>query len=238
VRLFTEVTPELIREIAPDIVFAAIGPQREPSKIPGADRDHVFDGDGLRELLTGDGDTGAEKQLSIAGRLAVRIGRFTGVTSDPSKLRRASKIYMPVGKRVAIIGGGLVGAELAEFMAERGREVSVFEEGPVLAKEMSHPRRWRVLHDLRDAGVVLHAETEVTAIGADTLEFRSLGSETNVQSLPVDTVIIATGLVANPEGVEALRSAGVPLVVIGDANGTVYLDGAIEQGFMAAIDLG
>ena len=151
------------------------------------------------------------------------------ITQLDSRLGASNKV---------IIGGGLVGAELAEFMAERGREVSVFEEGPVLAKDMSHPRRWRVLHDLRDAGVVLHAETEVTAIGADTLEFRSLGSETNVQSLPVDTVIIATGLVANPEGVEALRSAGLPLVVIGDANGTAYLDGAIEQGFMAAIDLG
>lgn len=238
VRLSTEVTPELIREIAPDVVFAAIGPQREASKIPGADRNHVFDGDGLRELLTGEGDTGAEKQLSITGRLAVRIGRVSGVTGDPSKLRRASKLYMPVGKRVAIIGGGLVGAELAEFMAERGREVSVFEEGPVLAKEMSHPRRWRVLHDLREAGVALHAETEVTAIGEGTIEFRSKGSEADLQTLPADTVIIATGLVANPEGVEALRSAGVPLVVIGDANGTVYLDGAIEQGFMAAVELG
>jgi 2,4-dienoyl-CoA reductase (NADPH2) len=241
VRLSCEVTPALIREIAPDIVLAALGPQREQSKIPGADRDHVFDGDTLRELLTGEGSSGAEKQLSIAGRLAVRAGRLTGVTNDPSKLRQASKAYMPVGKRVAIIGGGLVGAELAEFMAERGREVSVFEEGPVFAKEMSHPRRWRVLHDLRQAGVGLYGETTVTGIGADSIEFRALASEASdaeTKTLPIDTVIIATGLVANPEGVERLRSAGVPLVVIGDANGVGYLDGAIEQGFMAGIDIG
>jgi 2,4-dienoyl-CoA reductase (NADPH2) len=238
VRFACDVTPGFVREMAPDIVLAAVGARRQKSEIPGADRDHVFDGDSLRELLTGDGSSGAEAQLSLTGRLAVRAGRLTGVTSDPSRLRHASKVYMPVGRRVAVIGGGLVGVELAEFMSQRGREVQLFEEGSVFAKEMAHPRRWRVLHDLRRAGVVLHGETRVLEIGADTIRFESIGPDSRSDSWPADTVIIATGLVANPEAVEALRGAGVPLVVIGDANGIGYLDGAIEQGFKAAIDLG
>ncbi len=123
-------------------------------------------------------------------------------------------------------------------MSQRGREVQLFEEGSVFAKEMAHPRRWRVLHDLRRAGVVLHGETRVLEIGADTIRFESIGPDSRSDRWPADTVIIATGLVANPEAVEALRGAGVPLVVIGDANGIGYLDGAIEQGFKAAIDLG
>ncbi len=238
VRLSCDVTPALVKELAPDIVLAAVGSRREKSEIPGADRDHVFDGDTLRDLLTGEGTTGAEEQLSFAGRIAVRAGRLAGVTSDASRLRQASKAYMPVGKRVAVVGGGLVGVELAEFMAERGREVHVFEEEAVLAKEMAHPRRWRVLHDLRNAGVELHAETRVLAIGPDSIEFEPIAGDSAAQKLPADTVIIATGLVANPHGVELLASAGVPLVAIGDANGVGYIEGAIEQGFRAAVALG
>src|SRR5262249_60905401 len=83
----------------------------------------------------------------------------------PAKRAEASGAYMPIGRRVVVIGGGLVGAELAEFLAERGREVSVLEEGPVIAREMAHPRRWRVLHELREAGVRLHTRARVLAIG-------------------------------------------------------------------------
>lgn len=237
-RLSCEVTPAFVRELAPDIVLAAVGPRREKSKIPGAERDHVFDGDSLRDLLTGEGSSAAAEQLSIAGRVALRAGRLTGVTSDPAKLRLASKLYMPLGKRIAIVGGGLVGVELAEFMVERRREVRVFDEGSVFATEMAHPRRWRALHDLREAGVELHGETRVIEITSENIRFESIGSDSQPQEWAVDNVIIATGLVANPESIDSLRSAGIPLVVIGDANGAGYLDGAIAQGFKAAIELG
>jgi 2,4-dienoyl-CoA reductase-like NADH-dependent reductase (Old Yellow Enzyme family)/NADH dehydrogenase FAD-containing subunit len=237
IRLETEVTSEFIKEMAPDVVLAAVGPRREKSKIPGADRDHVFDGDTLRDLLTGEGATEAEAQLSLTARLAVRAGRITGVTNSPSKLRQASKAYMPMGKRIAIIGGGLVGAELAEFMAERGREVHVFEEGAVLALEMAHPRRWRVLHDLREAGVSLYPETRVLEIKDKTIRFEPTSQDKPAQEIEIDGVVIATGLIANSETVEVLREAGLPIVVIGDAGGVGYLDGAIEDGFKAAIAL-
>jgi 2,4-dienoyl-CoA reductase-like NADH-dependent reductase (Old Yellow Enzyme family)/NADPH-dependent 2,4-dienoyl-CoA reductase/sulfur reductase-like enzyme len=237
IRLQTEVTSELIKEIAPDVVLAAVGPRREKSKIPGADFDHVFDGDTLRDLLTGEGSTEAEAQLSLTSRLAVRAGRLTGVTNSPSKLRQASKAYMPMGKRIAVIGGGLVGAELAEFMAERGRLVHVFEEGAVLALEMAHPRRWRVLHDLRKAGVSLYPETRVLEIKDKTIRFEPTSQDKPAQEIEIDGVVIATGLIANSESVEILREAGPPVVVIGDAGGVGYLDGAIEDGFKAAIAL-
>jgi DNA-binding LacI/PurR family transcriptional regulator len=57
------------------------------------------------------------------------------------------------------------------------------------------------------------------------------------QEIEIDGVVIATGLIANSETVEILREAGPPVVVIGDAGGVGYLDGAIEDGFKAAIAL-
>ena len=47
--------------------------------------------DDLRALLTGQGDGEASKKLSLLGRVAVRAGRATGITTSPGKLREASK---------------------------------------------------------------------------------------------------------------------------------------------------
>jgi NADPH-dependent 2,4-dienoyl-CoA reductase/sulfur reductase-like enzyme len=233
-RLDEKVSPELVRELAPDVVIAAVGATRERPDIPGVDRPHVFDGDDLRALLTGEASKGAGPALSLSGRLAVAAGRLTGVTSDPSKLRAASKAYMPVGRRVVIVGGGLVGVELAEFLAERGREVAVIEEGPVLALEMAHPRRWRVLHDLREAGVTLVSGARVLEIGAAAVRFET---DAGAESAPADTVILATGLEANRVMVSWLECAGVPLVSVGDGDTVGYIEGAIRTGFEAAIEI-
>jgi 2,4-dienoyl-CoA reductase (NADPH2) len=240
-RLSTEATPALVRELRPDVVIAAVGARRERPAIPGADREHVFDGDDLRALLTGEDAREASGKLSLVGRLAVRAGRLTGITSDPGKLREASRAYMPVGKRVAIIGGGLVGAELAEFLAERGREVTVIEEGPTLAKEMAHPRRWRALAELREHGVALHTRTRVLEIGEKSLSFETApASRDGVPTrgeVAVDTVILAAGLEANPEPARRLREAGVPVIEIGDATGVGYIEGAVHSGYLAALEL-
>ena len=235
-RLGTEVTPALVRELAPDVVIAAVGARRERSAIPGAEREHVFDGDDLRALLTGEDSRAASGKLSLLGKLAVRAGRLTGITDDPGKLREASRAYMPVGKRVVVIGGGLVGAELAEFLCERGREVVVLEEGPTLAKEMAHPRRWRVLHELRAHSVRLVTGARVTEIGEQAVRFdvaAKKGAAPQHEEVAADTVILATGLEANPEPAQRLREAGVPVIEIGDATGVGYIEGAVHSGFAA-----
>ncbi|MFI5319606.1 MAG: FAD-dependent oxidoreductase [Myxococcota bacterium] len=240
-RLGTEATPALVRELAPDVVIAAVGARRERPAIPGAERGRVFDGDDLRALLTGEEARGSADKLSLVGKLAVRAGRLTGITGDPSKLREASRAYMPVGKRVVIVGGGLVGAELAEFLCERGRDVVVLEESPTLAAEMAHPRRWRVLHELRAHGVRLHTRARVLEIGERTLRFELApakeGAEAKREEIAADTVILAAGLAPNPEPARALREAGVHVIEIGDATGVGYLEGAIHGGFQAGCEV-
>ncbi len=240
-RLGTEATPALVRELAPHVVIAAVGARRERPPVPGADRDHVFDGDDLRALLTGEDAREASGKLSLVGRLAVRAGRLTGISGDPAKLREASRAYMPVGKRVAIVGGGLVGAELAEFLCERGREVVVLEESATLAAEMAHPRRWRALAELRAHGVRLHARARVLEIGEKTLRVEiaaaKAGDAPKRDEVAADTVILAAGLAPNPEPARALRTAGVPVIEIGDALGVGYIEGAVHGGFRAGCEV-
>ncbi len=239
IRLETEVTPALIRKLAPDEVLVAAGATRQKPAIRGIDREHVFDGDDLRALLTGEGDATASKKLSLVGRLAVRAGRATGITGKPGLLREASKAYMPLGKQVVVVGGGLVGLELAEFLAERGRQVVVLEEGPRFGLELAHPRRWRVLHELRELGVELVANAVVREIGEREVayEIRSSPSEGQLASAAADSVILAVGLVANPSVAARLKEAGVPIREIGDVTGVGYLEGAIRDGFEAALAL-
>jgi 2,4-dienoyl-CoA reductase (NADPH2) len=239
VRLSEEFTPGLLDSLRPDVVIVAVGASRENPDVPGIDSDHVFDGDALRALLTGEGAEQASKKLSLTGRLAVRAGRAVGVTTDPSKLREASKHYMPVGERVVVLGGGLVGAELAEFLAERGRKVTVLEEGSEFAAEMAHPRRWRVLADLREHGVALEGGTRVLEIRDDVVrtERAREGGEPELRDFPADTVIIASGLVPNPSLAESLGATGVSISVVGDGSGVGYIEGAMHEGFHAALKL-
>ncbi len=234
VRTGFEMSTERVREMAPDVAILAVGAQREKPAIPGVEQDHVFDGDQLRDLLSG--DRNATGKLSLIGRVAVGVGRRLGVTSDPERLREWSKRYMPLGRRVVLIGGGLVGCELAEFLVERRREVCVLEDGPVLGVGFAHPRRWRVLYELREHGVRLETGVRVLEIGSKSVRFErsSEDGSRSVEEIAADSVLLTTGLVANRTLSEALRNAGVPIVEIGDGMGVGYIEGAIHSGFDAA----
>jgi 2,4-dienoyl-CoA reductase (NADPH2) len=239
IRLETEVTVDLIREIAPDEVLVAAGASRSKPDLPGIQRDHVFDGDDLRALLTGQGSAEASKKLSLFGRVAVRAGRAAGITTSPTMLREASRAYMPVGQNVVVIGGGLVGLELAEFFVDRGRRVTILEEGPKFGLEMAHPRRWRVLDDLRKHEVELIPFARVRSIGKTSVEYDLCEDPDDPVpgSVKTDTVILAIGLGSNPSIAAGLEEAGIPIRQIGDVTGVGYLEGAIHDGFEAACEL-
>jgi len=231
----TEPTPAAISELEPDVVVVASGARRARLEIPGIDLPHVFDGDDLRGLLTGDDVGEGSAKLSRFVRLTVGVVRFLGFTQDPESVDRLSRQYMPIGKRVVVIGGGLVGTELTEFLVERGRHVTVIEEDPKMAIEMAHPRRWRVLENLRTLGVDLINGGKVIGISEHDVACRT---ETGIVDIGADNVIVATGLEADLRIANSLGAAGLHTVVIGDASGVGYIEGAIAEGFEAARSLG
>ena len=236
VRLSTPATAEAIQALRPDTVIVATGAAREASNVPGAQLGHVVDGDDLRSMLTGSGDyKAALAKLPTTGRLAAMAGRRLGLLKDPARLASLTKRYMPLGTNVTIIGGGLVGIEMAEFLVERGRKVTVLEAGPTMATEMAHPRRWRVLHDLRDHGAELITDAMAASITETSVTYRTEDGEHTVAA---DSVVIATGLVRDLSVADELRDAGVESVQIGDCTGVGYLEGAISDGFHAGLAVG
>ncbi|MEE3327651.1 MAG: FAD-dependent oxidoreductase [Myxococcota bacterium] len=242
VRIKLGVAPEIrdIRAENPDVVIVATGADRRAPSLSGCEKPHVFDGDSLRSLLGGEGASSSRTSLGFSSRFLLGAGRRLGLFRNPSLLRRLSRYYMPMGQRVVVVGGGLVGVELAEFLAARGREVTVIEKGPVAATEMAHPRRWRVLHDLREMGVKLLTDACVESIEEDHVVYSQVQEEEGAQMSRVeaDSVILTLGLTPNPDLAERLRADGIEPICIGDCNGVGYIEGAIAQGFQAGLEIG
>jgi len=226
----TEATADSIAALDPDAVLVATGARRRAPHIPGRERKHVFDGDELRGLLLG-GNPEATRKLGLLQRGAVGVARLTGLTRNVELTRELSRIYMPLGKRVAIIGGGLVGLEVAEMLCERDREVTVIEPGRDLGADLSVVRRWRVLHTLKEHGVHLLRRTTVTAIEGDKVLCET---KQGPQSIAADSVIIATGAETDASLCDALNARQIAAVAIGDCRELGYIQGAIAAGHEAA----
>ena len=224
VQLGTEVTPALVQQLQPEVILVAVGARRAAPPIPGVDRANVLSGDDLRSLITGSDASVAAEKLSLRQRAMLKMGSLLGVTDRIALTRELTRHWMPLGKRVAILGGGLVGVELAEFLSERGREVTVIEESQTLATEMALPRRWRALYTLREHGVRLLTGASVEEITEAGVVYGQHGER---QSAPADHVIIATGVVENRGLAAALGELGPEVHLLGDCKGVGYIEGAI-----------
>ena len=231
VRLGTVATPELLSSLKPDHVIVATGARRGMPDIPGNDLPHVFSGDDMRKLMFGEASDELKRKTSLFTRIATKVGAVTGATANLELVRKATHAWMPLGDRVVIIGGELVGIELAEFLHERGRTVTVIEQGPRLGKGLTLVRRMRILSELAEHGVELCGGVSGISIGTDAVIFTDgTGAE---RSVVADTVIVAMGATGDPALADSLRQAGFAVTMIGDANGVGYIEGAMRGAFDA-----
>lgn len=226
VRLNTDATPELLRQLAPDAVIVATGARRDMPDIPGADQPHVFSGDDMRNLMMGEGSQELKRKTGLATRLATKIGAATGMTANLDFVRSATRRWMPLGKHITIIGGELVGLELAEFLHERGREVTVLEPAPRLGKGLLLVRRMRLIAELREHGVTMHGGVNDLVIGESHVTFTNVGGEARM--VPADNVIVAMGASGDNILADSLRAAGFTVETVGDCNGVSYIEGAMR----------
>ena len=225
-RLSTEASVDLLRSLAPDAVIVATGALRGMPEIPGNDLAHVFSGDDMRKLMFGEATPELKRKTSLFTRLATKVGAATGASANLDLVRKATHAWMPLGDRVVIIGGELVGIELAEFLHERGRTVTVVDEAPRFGKGLTLVRRMRILQELDEHGVVLCGGAKDIAIGKDAVTFT--GQDGAAQSVLCDTVIVARGATGDLTLAEQLRAAGFAVETIGDANGVGYIEGAMR----------
>ncbi len=226
VRLGTRADLASIRALAPDAVIVATGAIRRAPQIIGKDQPHVHDGASLRALLLGENGNDPAGKASFTQKLALGAARSVGLTNNHDLVRKASKLWMPVGNQVVIIGGEIVGLELAEFLHERGRQVTVIDDVAQFGRGLSPTRRSVMLEHMPDDGIVLHEAAAGIAIGEKTVTF--VGADGAPVEVPADTVIIAKGAEANTGLYHELKSAGHDAHMVGDCKGVGYILGAVR----------
>ncbi|WP_068165287.1 FAD-dependent oxidoreductase [Rhodococcus phenolicus] len=234
VRLGTEATPESIRALDPDVVIVATGAVRERPAIPGGDLPHVHTGDSMRALMTGSGDVSGQP---LYLRVASKLGKLAGITGSAERIRSLSSRFLkflPMAKDVVVIGGSLVGLELAEFMAERGSNVTLLAEGQQLGVPMAMPRRWAAVKHAREVGLTVHRNATVQRITPKTVEF-TVGGET--MTAPARMVIVASGVSAAAPLADRLADSGLDVRIVGDAGEVDYIEGAVHTAWKVATDL-
>lgn len=259
VRLGAPATASSIGALEPDVVVVATGARRTLGPLADLlgsaatggtspdDLPRVHTGDDLRAMLGGDVNRAPEITANCDGaalpvsrrrrfgwpaRTAIAVGRRLGLLGSADLVRMLSRRWMPLGSAVVVVGGGLVGLEVATFLAERGRRVKIIEAGSQLGRPMALPRRWREVRHAQALGVTCLRDATVTAIRPGGLDVTTSGSTTFV---PADDVIVAEGVEAGAAagvGLAAeLAAVGLDVRVIGDAGGIGYIEGAVRTGF-------
>lgn len=138
---------------------------------------------------------------------------------------------LPSGK-VVVIGGGLVGAETAELLAQMGCEVSIVEMMEDIAKEESTTVKPTMMKDFEEHKVQLLTKTKVTAITSTTVEAEN---EEGTVSIPCDYVVLAVGAKPNVFDPSLLIEKGIDVHVVGDCHEKAAdINRAIEEGYLAA----
>jgi 2,4-dienoyl-CoA reductase (NADPH2) len=193
IRLGTQADPALIAQLKPDVAIIAAGGIPDVPQIKGIEKKIVVSGPRLHAML----------------KFYLRFLR-------PKTLGRLTKIWMPVGKNVVIIGGGLHGCELAEFLVKRGRKVTIVESSDVLGDKVPERKKHSLFRWLNKKGVVMMAGVKYEEITDKGLIITTREGER--KTLEADTITPAVSLTPNNELVKTLAGKVVEVYAIGDCH--------------------
>jgi 2,4-dienoyl-CoA reductase (NADPH2) len=187
-----------------------VGGSHNVPDIPGMDRKSVLTGEELHHRL--------KSYL-----------RFTSART----MARLVNTYLPVGKRVVIIGGTIQGCETAELLVKNGRKVTIVETGPEVGAGML----WRLvrpqmLHWLEEKSVLMLAGVKLEEATDQGLVITDKDGKR--QLLEADTIITALPLSANTGLYETLKDVAPETYLIGDSNEPGLVVDAIAAGAATA----
>ena len=233
VHLGKELGPSDVSALAPDAVIVATGGRLVTPKVTGDQLPHVFTGAELRQLLSGRLSPNTATKLPGWQRAGARL--LAGPIQRwmrPAVLRRATRLWMPLGKRVIIIGADLAALELAEFLAARGRHVGILETGDRIAPEVGMKRRDEHMLNLDRAKIAINTGVCIDRIERDAVVLLlASGLEHRV---PADNVILAGEVEPDTKLFDALREQVSELHAVGDCTGLGLIHKATLEGARVA----
>lgn len=118
------------------------------------------------------------------------------------------------GAQVAVIGGGLVACDVAEFLAAQGKKVTMIEILPAIAAEMNPFDRQFTCYKLGAKGILMISGVQHEEGTKEGLTITDRwGKSYNIQA---DTIVIATGATPNSSLAKELEGKVPELYCIGD----------------------
>jgi 2,4-dienoyl-CoA reductase (NADPH2) len=186
IKLKTEVTPELIDKVKPDVVILGLGGIVKIPDVPGINKKNVM-------ILT--------KLDSLVYLLGPKLTSF------------GSKIFMPIGKSVVIMGGEHHACELAEFLVKRGRKVTIVNTGEEWADGMTIDDRLRLFPWFDEKGVVRYAGAKFVEVVDKGLVIET--KEGKRITIEAKTVMPSTLLKTNLDMAEKLKGKVPEIYTVG-----------------------
>ena len=120
------------------------------------------------------------------------------------------------GRKALVVGGGMVGCEAAEFLAERGHEVSVIEMKDVIAADVTPESRRYMFEAFREHNVGLYPGAKVGQFHTDGVDY-TLADGTPGSLRGFDSIVLAMGSRANAALKETAEAVCTQVLVIGEA---------------------
>lgn len=222
--------------------IACVPPRKEEMRRAAQDLIHAVCNAGVHLCM---GQTRTAEQLKDAGFEAVinAVGahsaapRISGI--DSVNVADAWKVLageQQVYGTVAVIGGGMVGCETAEYLAARGCKVSVIEMMDKIAAGESTTILPTLLENYKTYGVEQYPSHKVKEFRMDAVVCENKdGAEVTI---PCDYIVLAMGARSNEFDAAALEAASIPVYSIGDAAGKAAdISNAIRTGYDTACQL-
>ncbi|MHC1636486.1 MAG: oxidoreductase [Candidatus Methanospirareceae archaeon] len=176
--------------------------------------------------------TGASPVIppSIKEKVEGKVKIFTAVEVLRGRVKDEE-----IGKEVVVVGGGMVGCEVAEFLLAKNkdRKVKIVEMMGKIATDIGPTTRWVVVKRIKEKGVEVLTSTRFEDI-TDRGIMVKMGEEK--KEIITDSVILAMGMKSNKELVEGLRGK-VEFVEIGDCTEPKKILEAIHGGWKVGCDL-
>lgn len=222
--------------------IACVPPRKEEMRRATQDLIHAVCNAGVHLCM---GQTRTAEQLKEAGFEAVinAVGAHSAAPRIPGidgvNVADAWKVLageQQVYGTVAVIGGGMVGCETAEYLAARGCKVSVIEMMDKIAAGESTTILPTLLENYKTYGVEQYPSHKVKEFRMDAVVCENKdGAEVTI---PCDYIVLAMGARSNEFDAAALENSNIPVYSIGDAAGKAAdISNAIRTGYDTACQL-
>lgn len=233
VKLKTEVTPSFVNQMKPDVTIIAAGGQPPAYDISGVKGSNVLSGKSMFEAIA---MNRVPDNVGAGAKILWRLGLLVSSSGyHPGLINSAMKFGFPFGKRVVVLGGGFAGFEVADVFGEKGKQVTILEEGPTVGYGVGVSNIWVLLMRLKEFGVTIEKNVKIEKITNKGVEATVGGQRKFYEA---DTVMLARPWKPKDDKLQKqLEGKGMEAIVIGDAADPQKIMEAVATGFRAGFDI-